>query len=111
MVAFVSGYLIPQREDTLFIWQVAVLGSFRGQGIATHMLLNLLKRPSCRNVRYLETTITDDNNASGSLFRKLADRLGAPLTTTLLFSRDAHFDGKHASEILFRIGAFDVPTD
>jgi len=108
IVAFVSGYMVPQREDTLFIWQVAVLESLRGQGIATHMLLNLLKRPLCRNVRYIETTITDDNKASKSLFQKLAEFLDAPLTTTLLFSRGTHFDGKHASEHLWRIGPFDV---
>jgi len=108
IVAFVSGYIVPQREDTLFIWQVAVLESLRGQGIATQMLLDLLRRPACRNIRYIETSITDNNNASKSLFRKLAKKTGAPLKTSLLFSRDKHFDGKHASETLYRIGPFDA---
>ena len=37
MVGFISGHLIPERPDTLFIWQVAVSKKARGQGLAGRM--------------------------------------------------------------------------
>ena len=108
IVAFISGYILPNNENTLFVWQVAVADAARRQNIATQMLLKLLLRPVCRNVRYLETTITEENIASKTLFTKLAELLGVPLTTTPLFTRDIHFDGKHADEILFNIGPINT---
>ncbi|MDA3870409.1 MAG: diaminobutyrate acetyltransferase, partial [Gammaproteobacteria bacterium] len=38
LVGFVSGYIVPQRADTLFVWQVAVGDKARGQGLAGRML-------------------------------------------------------------------------
>lgn len=104
MVGFISGYLIPGRPDTLFVWQVAVAESARGQGLAGRMLQELLRRPTCSNVRALETTITDTNHASRAVFRKFADLLNAPLIVSIGFDRDKHFEGDHDSEELWHIG-------
>ena len=108
IVAFISGYILPKNENTLFIWQVAVADSARRQNIATQMLLKLLLRPVCRNVRYLESTVTDANIASKTLFTKLAGNLGVPLKTSPLFTCDIHFDGQHSDEILYKIGPFST---
>jgi len=59
MVGFISAYLIPEREDTLFVWQVAVDERARGTGLAGRMLKHILDRPQCRDVRYIEKTITE----------------------------------------------------
>ena len=111
MVGCISGHLVPARPDTLFIWQVAVGAAARGQGLALRMLQHLLERPACRAVRYLETSITPDNDASWGLFRKLAASRDAALTDSPWFDRDRHFGGAHDSEQLVRIGPFAAAAD
>ncbi len=107
IAGLITGFIVPKREDTIFIWQVAIDESARNQGLALQMLLQLLQLPACHGVRYLETTITEDNLASKSLFTKLAKRLGVELMETKLFMRDIHFDNQHDDEFLFRIGPFN----
>jgi L-2,4-diaminobutyric acid acetyltransferase len=106
LVGAISGYLIPERPDTLFIWQVAVGSAARGQGLALRMLNHIVDRPACRDVRFMETTITEDNAASWGLFRKFADKRDAPLDSETGFDRERHFGGQHATEMLVRIGPF-----
>ncbi|WP_366935614.1 GNAT family N-acetyltransferase, partial [uncultured Microbulbifer sp.] len=91
---------------TLFIWQVAVAEQGRGLGLAGRMLREILARPACAEVRYLETTITPDNAASWALFRSLARKLDANCVDTVMFDRERHFKGRHDSEMLLRIGPF-----
>lgn len=106
LVGFVSGYLVPERADTLFIWQVAVAEQGRGIGLAGRMLREILARLACRQVRYIETTITPDNDASWALFRSLARKLDARCSDSVMFDRERHFNGRHDSEMLLRIGPF-----
>jgi len=109
-MGFVSGYLIPTRPDTIFVWQVAVSSAARGRGLASRMLQALLQSEACRGVRYLETTITPDNEASIALFGKLAQSLGAGMEESVAFDQDNHFHDEQATEHLFRIGPF-TPTN
>ncbi|WP_353399825.1 diaminobutyrate acetyltransferase [Hydrogenophaga sp. 5NK40-0174] len=111
LLGFISGYLVPERQDTLFIWQVAVSPEARGLGLASRMLDSILARPACRAVRFLETTITDDNQASWSLFRALGKRLSSPLSSSVWLDASAHFNGQHDSEHLVRIGPFNPPGE
>lgn len=104
LAGFISGYRIPARPNTLFIWQVVVAESARGQGVASRMLRGLLERPDCMGVEFMETTITPTNQASQTLFKRLAERLGTELVVTDGFDREAHFKGHHDSEQLYRIG-------
>jgi len=109
LVGFISGYRPPSRPDTLFVWQVAVDGSMRGQGLALRMLLALTERVAREyGVRYMETTISPDNAASQALFKRAFDKLGADCTTRTLFSRAEHFAGQHEDEVLYRAGPFTV---
>ena len=108
LVGLVTGFVVPKQKDTIFIWQVAVAESARKQGLAIKMLLKLLQQPSCNSVRYLETTITEENNASKTLFTRLAEILGVNLTKTKHFSSDIHFDGQHDDEVLYRLGPFNT---
>ena len=112
LVSFTSGYLLPGRNDTLFLWQVAVGEKARGKGLATRMVMDILGRPHCRDVRYIETTITESNEASWALFRKIAGLLdSAELNTSVMFDRNTHFADRHDSEILVRIGPFTPHHD
>lgn len=108
LCGFVSGYLIPERPDTLFIWQVAVSKQARGMRLASRMIREILARPGQSSVHYLETTITPDNEASWALFRGLARDLGTDCKESVLFDHERHFRGQHESEMLLRIGPFGM---
>jgi len=108
LVGFISGYRVPERPDTLFIWQVAVDEQARGLGLASKMLVDILNRSSCQGVRYLETTITQENQPSWSLFKSLSRRLSAELQSSEWLDKKTHFDDQHDSEILVRIGPFNL---
>lgn len=106
LVGFISGYRLPDRDDTLFIWQVAVGQQARGQGLASRMLSEILSRPGCQQVRFIETTITPDNRASWALFESLARRLETEINSSVMFDREQHFDGRHETEMLVKLGPF-----
>jgi L-2,4-diaminobutyric acid acetyltransferase len=105
-LGFISGYLVPERPRTLFIWQVAVAQQARGLGLAKAMLLELIARPACAAIDHVETTITESNSASWRLFRSLARTLECPFERQSCFDRDEHLDGVHESEVLVTIGPF-----
>ncbi|MCB1671946.1 MAG: diaminobutyrate acetyltransferase [Gammaproteobacteria bacterium] len=111
VAGFISAYRKPQQPDTLFVWQVAVGDRARGQGLASRMLFELLQRSSCQGVRWLETTITEANQASWALFRSLAGKLAAELNSSVMFDRETHFGDAHESELLVRIGPLDSERD
>ncbi|MGF1629960.1 MAG: diaminobutyrate acetyltransferase [Kiloniellaceae bacterium] len=106
-VGWISGYLPPEKADTLFVWQVAVHPDARGRGIAKHLVRELLQRKGCERVRHIHSTITRDNAASWGLFRAIADDLNAPMVDDTHFESEAHFGGQHATEHLVEIGPFD----
>jgi len=106
LVGFISGYIPPQKPETVFVWQVAVHEKGRGQGLAKRMLKEIVAREACKNVTHMETTITADNEASWALFRSFARDMGAKIEHHEHFEKGIHFGGKHDSEFLLRIGPF-----
>jgi L-2,4-diaminobutyric acid acetyltransferase len=106
LVGFISGYIPPQQPETVFVWQVAVHEKGRGQGLAKRMLKAIVARDACNDVTHMETTITEDNDASWALFRSFARDMGAELTSWEHFEKGTHFGGHHDSEFLLRIGPF-----
>ena len=106
LCGFISGYLVPNEPQQLFIWQVAVATHARGQGLATRMLDELLSHPVCAATTYLQTTITPSNDASWALFRSFARSRGTRFEEHVLFDRDLHLDGVHESEHMVTIGPF-----
>lgn len=110
LVGFISGYRPPARPDTLFIWQVAVDSSMRGQGLGISMLMALIERTAADGVCWLETTISPGNGASEALFAKAFRQLGVTASTEVLFRRAHHFNGQHDDEVLYRAGPFALPV-
>lgn len=104
LVGFISGYIIPDLQDTLFIWQVAVDKQARGCGLAKQMLNQILSRESCEHIAYLQTSITSENEASWALFGSLANELRSELSKSILFEKDSDFAGLHETEKLVTIG-------
>ncbi len=107
LVGFVSGYRIPQRPKTLFVWQVAVGANARGQGLAGRMLRAILTRPGNEDIQAIETTITPDNKASWALFESLARKLDCQIDSEVMFDKHKHFNGEHETEMLVKLGPFD----
>lgn len=109
VLAAATGYIVPDKPDTLFIWQIAVNEALRGQRVAKRLIDSILDRPVCENVRFIETTITESNQASWSVFRKIAEHFGVTLSSSPLFDEQDHFDGEQDSEQLVRIGPITFP--
>lgn len=102
-VGFVMGYRRQAAPDAVVVWQVAVDASQRGKGLAGRMLDALYTRLLDSGVRYLETTITPDNDASIRLFSSFAERWGASLRRSELFAA-TDFPDEHEAEEHYRIG-------
>lgn len=115
MVGFVSGYRIPGRENTLFIWQIAVSSAVRGQGLGRSLLVELIERqrsgsqsslrPAFVPLEYVEATISPSNQASRALFESIAKHYGTackllPGIPAALFPAGQG----HEAEPLYRIG-------
>lgn len=104
VVGAITGYRVPARPDTLFVWQIAAHPELRGQGLGKRMLDQLLAREHLFDIRYLQTSVTEGNQPSLALFSALAREHACPLTRSLMFSREQHFDGSQDSEWLLHIG-------
>jgi len=111
IIAMTSAYVNPQKEDTLFIWQVAVLPEYRGMNLGHKMINEILKRPLLKKIKYLETTITEKNTASKKVFLNLAKNLNCHIKKKEFLSSEDFTGIKdrtfHESELLYKIGPFD----
>ncbi|MBT2488767.1 diaminobutyrate acetyltransferase [Streptomyces sp. ISL-96] len=104
-IAFITGYVRPERPDTLVVWQVAVDHGHRGRGLAGTLLEALTEKVTARQgVTTIETTVTPDNTASDRLFTSYAERRGVPLEREVLFDGELFPEGTHLPEVLYRIG-------
>lgn len=106
LVGFVTGFILPERPDVVFVWQVGVDSSQRGKGLASKMLNELVARLSNGKVRYLEATITPTNIPSQSLFRGLARTHKTECVVSDCFSEDMFPVDGHEAEQTYRIGPF-----
>lgn len=104
IASFLSAYRIPNEPESLFVWQVVVDGSLRGQGMAGRMLEDVLSREACRGVRYIKTTVSPSNTASRRVFERFAERGGFGFEQSVFLAREDFGDEGHEEEVLFRIG-------
>ncbi|UJL47705.1 diaminobutyrate acetyltransferase [Virgibacillus sp. NKC19-16] len=103
-VGFISGFIHPDTPNTLFIWQVAVNESERGNGLGTKMLFQLLNREHCEAVEYVEATVSPSNTPSQNLFQGLAKKLETNCEVGDYFSSNDFPGEGHEDELLFKIG-------
>jgi len=100
LIGSITGYLLPNNPDTLFVWQVALAPEARGQGLALKMLSHLFER--CEQAVNIETSISPDNIASQRLFDRFFEQLGFTVKKKTLFEKSLHFAGQHEDEVLYR---------
>lgn len=106
-IAFVTGYIRPDRPETLVVWQVAVDEAHRGNGLAAKLLDALTARVAAEgDLVSLETTVTPDNTASDRLFTSYAERHDVGLEREVLFDGGLFPEETHLPEVLYRIGPF-----
>ncbi|MFD0988041.1 diaminobutyrate acetyltransferase [Methyloligella solikamskensis] len=108
LVGWISGYRPPSNPDQIFVWQVAVNKSARGEGLGGRMLNELVSRPAVRGCTALITTVTEDNAASWAMFGGFAEKNGMTLSKAPLFEREKHFAGKHDTEWQATIGPLNT---
>lgn len=106
IVGFISGYRLPARPDTFFIWQVAVHPEMRGARLGAQMLEHLMQRKSVTAVRFMETTVSPTNTASRRMFQRFAASAGASIDEQMLFDRSVFGEEEHEEELLLKIGPF-----
>ena len=100
IVGFVSGYYLPNENDTLFIWQVAVDKNHRGKNLALNLIDNIVSR---KNIRYLISTVSPSNISSQRVFEKFAQKYETKIEKNILFFIEDFIDS-HEEEVQFKIG-------
>lgn len=107
VVGFVVAFIPPRQPEVVFVWQIGVHPSARGQGLGRRILQALVDAPACEKVRYMETTVTRSNEASEAMFRSFArhSHSAVELVDDRSYRTEQFPDGKE-TERLFRIGPF-----
>lgn len=103
LVGMVLAYRPPTRPTSVFVWQVGVHDSARGQGLGGRLLEATVAAPGCEGVTHLEATVAPSNTASQRLFEGFARRASVPCDVTTGFTA-ADFGAGHEAEPLYRIG-------
>ena len=107
LAGFVIGYRLPTDQETLFIWQIAVAESCRGQGLGKRLLKELLALETNQPIRYIEATVSPSNAASKALFIGLAREQGCECRITEGFKAALFPAGTtHEDEDNFKVGPF-----
>ncbi len=104
VVGFITAFIPPKKQDTIFIWQVGVDASLRGKGIASQMLHFLMQSDACENIKYVEATITPTNRASQSLFERLAREYNTNIHSSSFFTKELFPGPDHEEELKFVVG-------
>jgi L-2,4-diaminobutyric acid acetyltransferase len=105
IIGFVSGYIIPDTVNDLFIWQVAVDEKFRGNDIARRLILNIINRDFL-DIKNIKTTVSPSNNSSLRVFNKVAEELKTKIQSSK-FLEAKDFKNSHEEEVLYTIGPFN----
>lgn len=108
IAGWISGYRPPQEPGSMFVWQVAVHESARGQGLGQRLLNELFLLPGVRDATRLITTVAPSNTASRRMFEGFANHHRAVLQARPHFRSDVHFGGAQESEELISIGPIRV---
>lgn len=117
LLGFVTAYIPPPRPEAVFVWQIGTAPAARRKGVGKALLRALLRCDACKDVRFLEATVTPSNTASARLFQSIADEFGADFNVGPGFAA-SDFDpadgdapdeevASHEPEDLVRIGPIE----
>src|SRR5205823_4957607 len=100
----ISAFIRPSAPEIIFVWQIAVAASERGQGLGRELLHRLLSQPACLGAVSLEAAVARSNPASRALFEALARDLSVPVQAGQGLDSKLFPDGVDENEDLLRIG-------
>jgi L-2,4-diaminobutyric acid acetyltransferase len=104
VVAFISSYVLPERHDTLFIWQLAVDKHLRGQGLAKRLFRHLLSLHNLKRIRYVEAMLNPCNKVAQPLFESLAKQCHCDMSRLTVYPASMFGNANHGEEHLVRVG-------
>lgn len=99
---FITSHPTNSPESEWFIWQIGVLGEFRGTGLAAGLQDEVIDVARNSGAVAIRTTIDKGNPASLGSFKKMASRLGTELHEIDRYDITKH-DPSVRPETLFRI--------
>ncbi|PIB36966.1 hypothetical protein BFP72_16920 [Reichenbachiella sp. 5M10] len=102
ILGFASCLPRQGEGDTLFVWQICTDPQIQKQGMAKKMLHFILENQK-EKIKYLQATISDDNQGSRALFASIAKSYQAEMHKTLYIDAQDFYDS-HQSEYLYNIG-------
>lgn len=102
LIGFVSGYIMPDTVDTLFVWQVAVDAKYRGRDLAKRMITHIISTNTLL-VNYIKVTVSPSNKASLRVFEKTANEFNTQIKAEKFFEA-SDFTNNHEEEVLYKIG-------
>lgn len=105
LVGFITGFIAPNKPDTVFVWQIGVDPEYSNKGIGSQLLDQLTKQIKDKDIDFLEATITPSNKASQALFKKFAFKQEANCQIVSFLTTDLFPDQEqYEEELLFQIG-------
>ncbi len=104
VVGFVTAMRKPEADPVLFVWQVAVDSTVRGQGLGPQMLTDLINAECADGGRFVEATVSPDNTASYRMFEKAARESSAVISRKEGFPAALFEPESHEPEDLVLIG-------
>ncbi|WP_440896896.1 diaminobutyrate acetyltransferase [Amphibacillus sp. Q70] len=105
LVGFITGFISPQKPDTVFVWQIGVDPQHSGKGIGSRLLEQLFDQVRAKGIKYIEATITPHNKASQALFESFANQHETSCDVQSFFSKDLFPDhGQYEKELKFIVG-------
>lgn len=111
LIGFVSGYRHPEHADCLFIWQIAIAPTTRGQGLAKQLLLNLLHYSTQQApLRRISCTISPSNQASQALFKSVARQFDLTLQISDFINAQHFDDHPHEAEQTYCLQRADLAS-
>ena len=106
VIAFVTAYIKPQDENTLFVWQIGIDQRLRGHGLGKKLLSALLTQPACRHINKIQATVSPSNQASLNLFKSLTRQLKTNFHSEPYYGCEVFPDAEHEQEDLITVGPF-----
>lgn len=105
LIGFITGFIPPDKPDTVFVWQIGVDPDFSGKGVGSSLLEQLITQVKDKDILFLEATITPSNQASRALFKKFAAKHDAQCQIESFLVSELFPDlDLYEEEELFRIG-------
>lgn len=109
VVGFVTSFLSDSTPPVLLVWQIGVVPSLRGTGLADRLLDRIAEVGRQVGAAMIEATIEEDNPSSRRAFERLASRLNSELQEVEKISVPSTGGPPGVPEVLYRIPVNGTP--